>query len=91
MIGYSITSFLVESTAFSKPRIFLTSRSTFLKKLLSCMYCTGFWAGCLLHFLWSPTAEYFCNELWIINTILDGFFIAATTWFLYKIDERLTV
>jgi hypothetical protein len=82
-VAYGITSFFVESVMFLKPRNLL-SKIDFFNKLLRCMFCTGFWVGCGIHFYSSPFNEYFGN-IWF-NAIFDGFFFATTTWFLSKID-----
>lgn len=84
VLAYGITSFLVESVMFSKPRKWL-SKNEFFDLLLRCMFCTGFWVGAGLHYYSSPFNDCFGN-VWP-NAVFDGFFFAATTWFLSKIED----
>ena len=48
LAGIGITNIVVNATILDIPRDFLTEHSSFLKKLLSCMMCSGFWVGFFL-------------------------------------------
>lgn len=41
----ALTELIVKSQIFSLPRTWISSRSSFFKELLSCGYCTSFWAA----------------------------------------------
>jgi len=48
LIGWSITSILVNGSIFDGLRIYLAVKAPIFSKLLSCMQCSGFWVGILL-------------------------------------------
>lgn len=58
--GVGITNLVVNATIFEAPRDYMGSKSQFLKKLMSCMMCSGFWVGIGI--------SYFFN----INPIIAG-------------------
>jgi hypothetical protein len=43
--GVGITNLIVNATILDNLRNYLSSKSAFLSKLLSCMMCSGFWVG----------------------------------------------
>lgn len=51
--GVGITNLVVNATILDNPRDFMSNRSTVLKKLLSCMMCSGFWVGMGLGFVFN--------------------------------------
>jgi hypothetical protein len=48
LIGWSITSILVNGSIFDPLRNYLTVKAPFFSKLLTCMQCSGFWVGVIL-------------------------------------------
>lgn len=48
IIGWSITSILVNGSIFDPLRIYLIVKRPWLGKLFSCMQCSGFWVGIFL-------------------------------------------
>ena len=48
LIGWSITSILVNGSIFDGFRNYLLVKHPIFAKLLSCMQCSGFWIGILL-------------------------------------------
>lgn len=45
LFGVGLTNILVNASILDYFRDFITERSFFFGKLLSCMLCTGFWVG----------------------------------------------
>lgn len=65
---YGICFSIQYAKLFSKPRLWLRSRSEFIDDLLSCSFCSGAWSGLLtyllLHlplgiFVWYTAISYF--------------------------------
>jgi hypothetical protein len=80
-----------DSYIFKKPRDFLKSKSNWVKELLSCSQCLGFWVGVGLSFIefkfkgfsyelyFIPFAvSAFC---WFFDSLLD---MIQETWVYYK-------
>ena len=89
LIGWSITSILVNGTIFDTLRIYLLVKAPTLHKLFSCMQCSGFWVGIVLGFLsisgiiynpllsmvnWAYRDSIFVNSL---NILAIGFLISG--------------
>lgn len=51
--GVGITNLVVNATILDAPRNYMGSKSNLIKKLLSCMMCSGFWVGVVLSFLFN--------------------------------------
>lgn len=51
IVGWSITSILVNGTIFDRPRAYLQVKHPSLSKLLTCIQCSGFWVGVFLGLL----------------------------------------
>jgi hypothetical protein len=51
IIGWSITSILVNGSIFDPLRIYLLVKKPILHKLFSCMQCSGFWVGVVIGLL----------------------------------------
>lgn len=51
IIGWSITSILVNGSIFDPLRIYLLVKKPILHKLFSCMQCSGFWVGIIMGIL----------------------------------------
>jgi hypothetical protein len=49
--GVGITNLVVNASIFDKIRNFITAKSGFFGKLISCMMCSGFWVGLILSFI----------------------------------------
>jgi hypothetical protein len=49
--AYGLAWIWKESDLFATTRNWLMQRSTFITQLLSCWYCTGFWAGAFIYVL----------------------------------------
>jgi hypothetical protein len=47
-LGWSLTSLIVNGTIFSPFRNYLLVKSPFFGKLVSCIQCTGLWAGVII-------------------------------------------
>ena len=65
-----------DSKIFSKPREYLKSKADWLKNLLSCSMCLGFWVGVLLA-LYEYTTTLHINP----DYIFYPFAISAFCWF----------
>ncbi len=68
---------LKDSYIFCTPREYLKSKSKYLKRLLSCSMCLGFWIGVLLSLL--VYLDSYCLNL---NLIYYPFAVSAFCWFL---------
>ena len=64
-----------DSYIFKKPRDFLKSKANWIKELLSCSQCLGFWAGVLLVFI-EFKFKGFSYELYFMP-----FAVSAFCWF----------
>lgn len=60
---FGITFLIADSTVFSKPRNWLANKSRFIRSLLGCYFCTGFWVSLGL-WLWLTYRNYgfMCSE-----------------------------
>ena len=47
-LGWSLTSLIVNGSIFSPFRNYLLVKSPFFGKLVSCIQCTGLWAGVII-------------------------------------------
>lgn len=65
-----------DSFIFCAPREYLKSKSKYLKRLLSCSMCLGFWVGVLLSLL--VYLDSYCLSL---NLIYYPFSVSAFCWF----------
>lgn len=48
VVGIGITNIIVNAKILDLPRKYVSEKSVYFKKLLSCMLCSGFWVGVLL-------------------------------------------
>jgi hypothetical protein len=75
---------IVYSALLSTPRAWLSSKSKFLEKLLSCPLCVGFWLGVLFSLAGIGPTEYYVIESYSLAfTIADGFVGSASAWILH--------
>ncbi len=81
--------FLVESVMFGYVRHILFKRSTILRQLLSCMYCTGFWVGLIYSLLYYDIM--FAAFQIQNSSFLSAFVISALIWFISIIESKLYV
>lgn len=71
IIGWSITSILVNGSIFDPLRIYLLVKKPILHKLFSCMQCSGFWVGVIIGIL---------STSGVIYNPLDALFSMETVW-----------
>jgi len=67
---------LKDSRVFSIPREYLKSKANWLKELLSCSMCLGFWVGILLAY-----SDYLQTSKISIDYIYYPFAVSAFCWF----------
>ena len=48
LIGWGITDFLVNGSILDQTRVYFLVKAPLLAKLLTCIRCSGFWAGVLM-------------------------------------------
>lgn len=87
LVGWSITSILVNGSIFDPLRTYLIVRNPFFSKLLTCMQCSGFWVGVgvgslsTFGIIYHPMSNLFYDDLgWISNLlsiIAYGFLISG--------------
>lgn len=76
-----LTFILKYAFILNVPRNWLKSKGVYLKELLSCSQCLGFWCGLLIYFLAGYITEGFSISLCLFS-VFFGFinsFIASTT------------
>lgn len=66
LICYGITYLLRYAEIFNIPRKFLIKKSLFVKKVLKCQYCSGFWAGVILSAFLYTTG---CSDNFLLMTL----------------------
>jgi len=75
---YGITFAIKDSSVLYKPRLWVTSRSLFLKEMLSCAYCTGFHSGWMSFVLLKFSM---ISDLpWVPGSIIYAFSGAAASY-----------
>lgn len=72
----AIVWIIKDSFIFLKPRNYLKSKSIYLKELLSCSLCLGFWVGLLVSIL-----EFLFNDNRTLNLLYIPFASSALCWF----------
>lgn len=77
LAGIGITNIIVNASILDIPRDFLSDKSEFAEKLLSCMLCSGFWVGILL---WSFMPGQF-DFFGIIAPVCSGAIISLLSSF----------
>jgi len=70
-----ITVIVVLSHLLEPVREFISNKSNFLSKLISCTMCTGFWVGAI------------CSIWFDINTVFAGAVSALLSWSVSSIVE----
>jgi hypothetical protein len=50
LVGIGITNLAVNATVLDYPRGFITKKSPWVGRLITCMMCFGFWVGIVLAF-----------------------------------------
>jgi len=76
LIGWSITSILVNGSIFDSLRVYLIIKAPFFAKLMTCMQCSGFWVG------------FFIGLLSVSGTIyhpLEGLFSQDENYLLHRL------
>ena len=80
LVFYSISFAIKETGLLNRPRIWIIGLHPFFYELLSCWYCTGFWAGLLTYLLffevfhWREFLIYgLAGAVWslIMNSLMD--------------------
>lgn len=77
IIGWSITSILVNGSIFDPLRIYLLVKKPILHKLFSCMQCSGFWVGIIIGIL---------SVSGLIYNPLDSLFSIQNPWLCHIIS-----
>lgn len=87
IIGWSITSILVNGTIFDGLRVYLLIKSPILHKLFSCMQCSGFWVGVVLgifsnlRLIYHPLGNLFFGgeffSYYLLSTLAYGFMVSG--------------
>lgn len=80
LAGFGLTNILVNGLILDPIRIYLFKRSNFLKNLLSCSMCTGFWVGIYIAFVASVVGG--GNPLFYFLTL--PFAVSGVSWILER-------
>ena len=69
---YGMTFLLCDAKLAQKPRDWLTQRSTFLRDLLGCHFCSGFWVSLLvsMYLYWPPSSHQ--TVFWVLLYAFSG-------------------
>lgn len=83
LVVFGVVNGVVFSTLLRPPVAWISSKSKFMAKLLSCPMCFGFWVGMLASFTISSPSG---------NFIGDAFLGSCTSWliFLFIRDKQLS-
>lgn len=83
---FGMSNIIVFSTFFKPMRDWTTKKIPFIGKLVSCILCTGFWAGVFFGLtIWSP-ADLLYLRIWDFHTIrildwlFNGCLGSSVTW-----------
>jgi len=75
---------IVYSQLLSTPRAWISSKSSFLAKLVSCPLCVGFWLGALFSLAgFGPFEYYTVTQYGPIMLLADGFVGSASAWLIH--------
>ena len=82
LVGWGIVDFLVNGSILNKIRSYALVKIPLLGEFLSCVRCTGFWAGVLLGI--SPFSVLISNflitsDLNILKVVFSGFLISGSS------------
>jgi len=94
---YGLTNILVYGKIFDRPRAWIIKKIPFLKDLLGCIFCSGYWVGMLSSFFfWSPVMSLKLENLILdwhygmfypLALFLDGMFTSGIIWVAHNIEE----
>ena len=79
IMAYGMSTIITSGAIFEKPRLWLSTKSTFWYDFVTCMLCVPTWVGfffCLT--LGGLTNEYF--ETGYFTFFFDGMFTAGAVW-----------
>lgn len=79
LVYYGLTAIIVDSKIVKPIREYLKGKSEFLKGLLGCYQCTGFWVGALI-FIFMPYSSFL---------LLDMAFASASALLLDSLRQKL--
>lgn len=82
----TLTELIVKSQIFESPRNFLKRKSPWLKKMLSCGYCTSVWVALALSFL-SGVPCVFTGKLWL-DWILFSLVVHRGSNYLHNFNDK---
>jgi len=75
---------IVYSALLASPRKWISSKSKFLEKLLSCPLCVGFWLGVSFSLAGLGLIHYYTMRPTSLASLLaDGFAGSASAWILH--------
>jgi hypothetical protein len=79
MIAYGMSTIITAGAIFSKPRLWIISKSAFWGEFITCMLCVPTWVGFFLSFaLGGLTNQYF--DTGIFTFFFDGMYTAGAVW-----------
>lgn len=94
IIGVGITNLIVNASMLDKFRSYIANKSGFLKQLLSCMMCSGFWVGIILT-IFQPDLDLLSGGIiisffsYIVGIVLDYLHILTAVASLNFEDQDL--
>jgi hypothetical protein len=74
LTGVGITNLVVNATILEGIRDYIGNKSYFLKKLLSCMMCSGFWVGIVISFLFNINPIAAAATISLLSNSMSYFF-----------------
>lgn len=88
---WGLTHILVVGTIFDTPRDWITIKSEFLGKMLSCHQCCSFWVGMAMYFVVAGLPDFFIGEFdfffWGLISSGAICLLKALNYFLFSFKE----
>lgn len=76
LIGWGTTDILVNGSILDRIRVYLMVKSPLLSKLLTCIRCSGFWAGIIMGILSGGISTF---SYYPLQILASGFLISGSS------------
>lgn len=86
-IAYGMTTIIVYGSIFDKVRNYITLKSEFFGKLLSCILCTSTWVGVLMSIFIGSITKNYIETFILVHIFIDGMFTAGIVWAINSVIE----
>lgn len=86
---WSITTIIVYSKLLSNIRAWIIVKNSFFGSLITCVQCTSVWVGFIYSLLLFEISTDIIGNIYIINNIVDAFFLSGTTVIIEMLFNRI--